>query len=484
MMNEVSFVFPHQLFRNNPCLTKARRVFLIEDDLFFSELPFHKQKIMLHHASMQFYKDYLMQKGHKVTYMDHPSYSGMETFFKRVLENEVQVIHVCDPVDYLLKRRLIRFAERYQKDLVWYDSPNFLNTHERNSSLLVGKKKFFLADFYKNQRLHYGILVQNGKPEGGQWSFDSENRKALPKNVQVPAYFGAPSNQYVERAKKYVEQFFPENPGEVETFCYPVTFDDADEQLVKFFGERFYGFGTYQDAFSEQHPFLFHSILSPALNCGLLDPKQLVDAALLAYQEDLAPLNAVEGFIRQVIGWREFVRAVYEEKGVEQRTRNYWGFQESIDRLEQFEPFQNGLKKLEKYAYAHHIERLMLLGNLFTLFRVHPDDVYRFFMTYFIDAYDWVMVPNVYGMTLHADGGLMTTKPYLSGSNYVKKQGLILKTEDAEYWDALFWSFIADHAAFFSANPRMKVLLNSWNGFTEDKKNRYRSIASFAEISK
>jgi deoxyribodipyrimidine photolyase-related protein len=324
--------------------------------------------------------------------------------------------------------------------------------------------------------------VQNGKPEGGQWSFDNENRKALPKQIQVPAYFGAPSNQYVERAKLYVAHYFSQNPGEVETFCYPVTFDDADEQLVKFFGERFYGFGTYQDAFSDQHPFLFHSVISPSLNCGLLDPGQVVDAALLAYQEDLAPLNAVEGFIRQVIGWREFVRAVYEEKGVEQRTRNYWGFHESMERLEQFEPFQRGVKKLEKFAYAHHIERLMLLGNLCTLFRIHPDEVYRFFMSYFIDAYDWVMVPNVYGMTLHADGGLMTTKPYVSGSNYVKKQGLRLSVTDAAYWDALFWTFVEDHASFFASNPRLKLMLNAWNKFSSDQKNHYRSLLSVKAI--
>ena len=475
MMNEVSFVFPHQLFRVNPCLAKNRRVFLIEDDLFFTELPFHKQKLMLHHASMQFYKDYLLQRGHKVTYIDQQSYQGMEAFFKRVLENEVRVIHVCDPVDYLLKRRLIRFATRYQKQLVWYATPNFLNDAARNTELLHQKKKFFLADFYKQQRLHYKILVTDGKPEGGQWSFDTENRKALPKNVQVPTYFGAPSNQYVERAKKYVEQHFAHHPGEVETFCYPVTFDDADEQLVKFFGERFYGFGTYQDAFSEQHPFLFHSILSPALNCGLLDPGQVVDAALLAYQEDLAPLHAVEGFIRQVIVWREFVRAVYEEKGVEQRTRNFWGFRETLERLKQYTPFTQGIQKLEKYAYAHHIERLMLLGNLCTLYRVHPDEVYRFFMTYFIDAYDWVMVPNVYGMTLHADGGLMTTKPYISGSNYVKKQGLKLTEADAKHWDALFWTFIADHADFFSANPRMKPMVSTWNRFSREKQIEIRS---------
>jgi deoxyribodipyrimidine photolyase-related protein len=140
---------------------------------------------MLHHASMQFYKDYLTQKGHKVTYIDHASYNGMEAFFKRVLENEVQVIHVCDPVDFLLKKRLIRFAERYNKQLVWYSNPNFLNSKSRNEELLAGKKKYFLADFYKQQRLHYNILIQGGKPEGGQWSFDTENRKSLPKNVQT-----------------------------------------------------------------------------------------------------------------------------------------------------------------------------------------------------------------------------------------------------------------------------------------------------------
>jgi deoxyribodipyrimidine photolyase-related protein len=464
MNSEVSFVFPNQLFEHNPCLDKHRRVYLIEDDLFFKQLPFHKQKLMMHHASMHFYQDHLNNKGFRTSFIDCESYPGMELFFKRVLRSEVKVIHVCDPVDYLLELKI-------------YDSPNFFNTEEINQSQLGDRKTYFMADFYKKQRQRLGILCEGNKPEGGAWSFDTENRKSLPKGHQVPMPWIPKESHYIRIAKEWVERLFPNNPGETDEFYYPVTFLEAKEQCAHYFEHRFHAFGVYQDAFSDDFPFLYHSCLSAPLNSGLISPKEMVDAALEAYKQG-APLNSVEGFIRQIIGWREYVRAVYVREGVYQRTRNFWNFENRLDlEAEQYQPLVKTHNKVLRYAYGHHIERLMLFGNFFTLAKVHPNDVYEYFMTHFIDAYDWVMVPNVYGMSLHADGGKMTTKPYISSSSYLKKQGFKLCEEKAFLWDSLFWNFISEHESFFTSNPRMKPMVFQLYKMSDEKRQRHLETA-------
>ncbi len=413
---------------------------------------------------MQFYKDFLTNSGYKTTYIDSASYCGLESLFRRVLEEEVSEIHVCDPVDYLLLRRLKRFASQFKIKLCISESPNFINSQAQNDAFFSEKKTFFMADFYKHQRQRLNILMQNNKPVGGKWSFDSENRKSLSKSSIVPPPWFPIKNQYVARAIEYIDIHFENHPGNTTPFAYPVTFEDAEQVMEHFFRERFSAFGVYQDAFSEEHPFLFHSLLSAPLNCGLLTPEQLVERALLAYETGEAPLNSVEGFIRQVIGWREFVRAVYVQEGVQQRTKNHWNFSGKLSsEILKVGPIASVHSKLQTYAYGHHIERLMVLGNFFMLNRLDPNEVYTYFMTYFIDAYDWVMVPNVYGMVMHADGGLMTTKPYISSSNYLKKQGMKIDVESAELWDALYWKFIYDYRSFFESNYRMMPMVFQLN---------------------
>jgi deoxyribodipyrimidine photolyase-related protein len=480
MTEHVSIVFPHQLFENNPCLDKHRRVFILEDDLFFTQLPFHKLKLMLHHATMHYYEDFLKFKNYRVTYIDQASYHGLEDFIKKDLANEsVKSIHFCDPVDYLLRKRLFRFAAKYGLEIHEYESPNFINSRQDNEELLQDKERFFLADFYKSQRKKLNILVENGKPVGGKWSYDSENRKALPKGKHVDSPLQLGSNSYVLKAKEYVEKNFPNNPGKTDHFVYPITFEDGRVFLEHFIDYRLSAFGMYQDAFSDDFPFVYHSVISASMNIGIIQPDYVVDKILQAYQSSNYSLASVEGFLRQIIGWREFVRAVYEKKGSFQRTHNFWGFSQKIKPLEHspIGALQKTLKKLENFAYAHHIERLMLLGNYFLLTETHPDQVYRFFMIYSIDSYDWVMVPNVYGMSQFSDGGLMTTKPYISSTNYLKKQGLEIDPTWKGIWDALYWNFLEKHRTFFEKNPRLKAQLYHLDGMSSEKLEKHLSIA-------
>lgn len=483
MKSSISLVFPHQLYEDNPCVSKSRRVYLMEDHLFFHQVKFHRKKLLLHRASMRFYEDFLKSKGVRTSYIDQKEVVNLDAFFKKVLFDEgVKEIHVCDPTDFLLMKRLRAAAEKFDIQLVVYENPNFFNSRNENDEILVKSNRghYFLADFYKKQRIRLRVLVEDDKPVGGKWSFDSDNRQALPKGLNIPFPEPLKESHYVTSARKSIREEFPNNPGEDEFFNYPVTHEEARQVLKDFIDHRFFGYGKYQDAMSYDQPFVFHSILASALNIGLIQPQEVVETVLQTVEINEQNFSALEGFIRQVIGWREFVRAVYDKHGVIQRTRNFWNAQNALDveKLNELKPFQKVHEKLLKYGYAHHIERLMVQGNLMLLASIHPDEVYRYFMTYYIDAYDWVMVPNVYGMSLHADGGLMTTKPYFSGSNYLIKQGLPKEESWMLTWDALFWDFIDKQRVFFAKNPRTNQMVANYNRLKDEKKVQLKTVAS------
>jgi deoxyribodipyrimidine photolyase-related protein len=258
--------------------------------------------------------------------------------------------------------------------------------------------------------------------------------------------------------------------GDGESLPYPVDHAGAERWLRDFIAVRLPAFGDYEDAISQRHTQLFHSVLTPMLNIGLLTPKQVYEAALERAgsrpdgDSGAVPLNSLEGFVRQVIGWREYVRLVYRWRGRRQRTRNFWSLDRSMpaafyDGSTGIEPVDHVIRQVLRTGYCHHIERLMILGNFLLLCDVSPDAVYQWFMELFIDAYDWVMVPNVYGMSQFADGGLMTTKPYISGSAYVLKMSDFAKGPWCPVWDALYWRFIDRQSEFFRSNPRMAVMV-------------------------
>jgi deoxyribodipyrimidine photolyase-related protein len=241
------------------------------------------------------------------------------------------------------------------------------------------------------------------------------------------------------------------------------------------FATRFAEFGAYEDAIVTKEIFLHHGVLTPMLNVGLLTPQYLIDEALAYAKENDIPINSLEGFIRQILGWREFIRAVYELKGNEERTRNYWGFTRKIpasfwNGTTGIEPIDSTIKKILETGYCHHIERLMVLGNFMLLCEFDPNEVYRWFMEMFIDAYDWVMVPNVYGMSQFADGGLMSTKPYISGSNYLMKMSDYPKGDWQTVWDGLFWRFMHVHRDFFLQNPRLGMLVKTFDKMPNQKR--------------
>lgn len=312
-------------------------------------------------------------------------------------------------------------------------------------------------------RKKYTILVEGGKPVGGKWSFDTENRKKLPKGATLPADPKPVTTPLVKEARAYVKKHFASSYGDPATFYLPVTHVDAKKWLKAFCTKKLADFGPYQDAMVEEESFVYHSLLSPLLNVGLLTPEEVVDEVQAAYRRKGANLQSIEGFIRQIIGWREYMRAAYQIRGGAMRSKNYFKHKKKLPTsfwkgTTGIGPIDLTIKKVLKTGYAHHIERLMLFGNFMLLCEYDPNEVYAWFMSLFVDAYDWVMVPNVYGMSQFADGGLLVTKPYISSSNYILKMSDFKKGEWSEIWDGLFWRFLKKHRALFAKNQRMSVL--------------------------
>jgi len=423
----------------------------------------HRQKLLLHRASMRAFAERLEKSGCRCTWLTCPSEDGRTAeILEQGLPRSLTGLHVIDPVDDVLARRLRRFAERRGVPCRIYETPQFLTPASFREECFASGQKPFMARFYEQQRRRMNILVtEDGAPLGGRWSFDDENRKRLPKGFVVPPAPRASSD--IGGISQDIAAQFPSSRGNGASLIYPVDHAGAEAWLDDFLKWRLTGFGAYEDAISSRHSVLFHSVLTPSLNIGLLTPAQVVDRTLAFAAEKPVPLNALEGFLRQVIGWREFMRAMYERHGTRMRTSNFWGFQRRMPRVfydgtTGIEPVDHVIRKVLATGYCHHIERLMVLGSFMLLCRIHPDDVYLWFMEMFVDSYDWVMVPNVYGMSQYADGGSFTTKPYFAGSHYILKMSDFPRGPWCEVWDALYWAFVADHREFFLENPRLAMM--------------------------
>jgi deoxyribodipyrimidine photolyase-related protein len=479
-MTAVALVYPHQLFQKHPALDECDHFFIIEDPLFFKQYAFHKHKLILHRASMQMYKEHLEEKGKKVTYISAEQIGNSDDVLDRI--GNAQELVLAEPDDDWLEMRLRKAAMRGKLKIKLLQSPGFVTSLETSKQHFESKSKFFMGSYYQEQRKRLDILIARGKPVGGKWSFDTENRKRLPREIPIPRLPPLELNQYVDEAKKYVELHFSSNPGSVHSFNYPTTFSQADSWLNTFLSERFASYGDHQDSIARNETFLFHSMLSSSLNTGLLTADFVVRKALEHSQQFDIPMNSLEGFIRQIIGWREYVRAVYSLIGRKERTTNFWKHSRKIppsfwSATTGIEPLDIVIQRVLDTGYCHHIERLMIVGNFMLLCEFDPDEVYRWFMELFIDSYDWVMVPNVYGMSQYADGGMIVTKPYISSSNYVLKMSDFKPGLWCETWDGLYWHFVHEHRMFFERNPRLGMMARQLDRMDKEKLNKHLNTA-------
>ena len=480
-MKPTPIVFPHQLFEKYIFSSNCTAIYLVEEYLFFRQYNFHKQKIAFHRASMKFYESYLKEQNLNVVYIDSQNVlSDIRRLIAFLGDSGQTHIEYIDTTDNWLEKRISETCATHSITATKHASPLFLNTPEQVQDYFSGKKRLFQTDFYKFQRQSRNILMEDSAtPLGGKWTFDTENRLRYPKGKTPPKVNFAEPNAFYIEAIRYTEQHFPDNYGILnQSIIYPSTFEKSRNWLHDFFKNRFSDFGIYEDAMVAGELVLNHSVLTPMLNVGLITPGQIIDETLNYASQNEVPLNSLEGFVRQISGWREFIRAVYHLKGTEERTKNFWGFSRKIppsfwNGTTGIVPVDSTIKKVLETGYCHHIERLMVLGNFMLLCEFDPDEVYRWFMELFIDAYDWVMVPNVYGMSQFADGGLMATKPYISGSNYILKMSDFPKGDWQEVWDGLFWRFMHVHRGFFLQNPRLGMLVRSFDKMPELKQKTH-----------
>ncbi|MDF3284705.1 cryptochrome/photolyase family protein [Gordonia sp. N1V] len=467
-MSELRLVMPHQLFESHLNAEPGTRFVLVEHDLLFRQYRFHRQKLILHRVSMRRFAQRLRRHGFDVEVIETDSATtSREALGALVRRLRPSSVHLYDVVDDWLAadvRAALADAGIDLDDEATAESPNFLTSRRQIAEFFDGPTAR-MSEFYAWQRRRLGVLVDSaGVPVGKRWSFDAENRKPLPRGLEVPVPRFPDPDEQVDAAIEWVEKEFPDNPGDARAFRWATDHRGAREMFEDFLAERFAGFGPYEDAISTRNRYLFHGVLTPALNVGLLSPRTVLRRALEVGGQGEIGLAGLEGFVRQLIGWREYMRATYVVHGRAMRTANRLGHRRALapgwwSARTGLTPVDGVVRHVLHCGWAHHIERLMILGNAMCLLRTHPDEVYRWFMEMFVDAYDWVMVPNVYGMSQFAAGTAITTKPYVSGSNYLRKMSDLGKGPWCAEWDGLYWTFVADHHDVLDHNRRSSVVV-------------------------
>ncbi len=465
---DVTLIFPHQLFDPHPALARRRPVVLAEEPRFFLEFRYHRRTLAFRRAALQVYRRRLEERGYQVHYLECPGTPDPKWLGRELARVGATAVVTLDPADTELTARLRHLAAHHGLRLTFLDSPGFLLSVAEVEDYGARSRRLSQTAFYVEQRRRRGILLEGDRPAGGRWTYDTLNRRRLPQGLAVPPLPELPPHLEWDAAWKWVERRFPDHPGGAGAPRLPLTHEEARAWLMDFLRQRLALFGDYQDAISHKEPVLFHSLLSPLLNVGLLTPAQVLEEALAFAREHPVPLNSLEGFVRQVLGWREYVRAAYLLIGEEQRRANFFGHDRPLPAAfytadTGLAPLDTVLRRVLSLAWCHHIERLMVLGNFLLLARVAPAEVYRWFMELFIDAYDWVMVPNIFGMSQFADGGRMMTKPYFSGSHYLLRMSDFPPGPWCAIWDGLLWEFVAAHRDYLARHPRLAPLVRTFH---------------------
>ena len=500
------FVGPWDLHRGYPCVPPspdAGTVVLVESEAKGAALPWHAKKLVLVLSAMRHFAVELERDGFDVTVLRAPDY--LEGIRRHVQTRRSSEVHAMRPREHAIDRRFVRAAEETSLGVPLHlhddGGPGraFLLTRDEAAAWCDAQKaprgelqRFRQDRLYQHVRRKTGWLMEKGKPVGGKWSFDADNRK-VPKGTRPPKRLRFPPDAITERAMRRVTRDFPPGSagsaadfprawGSVDGFDWPVTRDDARRALDHFVEAAAKDFGPYQDAMLEGEPWMWHALLSVPLNLGLLTPHELGEAAVEAYARDAMPLASAEGFVRQVAGWREHVRAVYLARMPEMRTANELGAKRRLP-LFYWEPERTEMRcvkaavsQVRETGYAHHIQRLMVLGNLGLIYGVEPLELSHWFWAGFVDAYEWVELPNVHGMALYADP-TFTTKPYAASGAYIQRMSdhcghcafdpKERVGDDACPFNALFWDFMVRHRARLERNPRVRALFSTWDRWDE-----------------
>jgi deoxyribodipyrimidine photolyase-related protein len=436
----IFIILPTQLFKNIKILKKYDLIYLIEEPYYLNP-NYHKQKLLLHISSLNYYKDYLIKNDINVKYL-HFNQINYNSIF-----NNDNNYKMYNPID----KQMVKLFNKYNVE--YLDSPMFLNTYKDllNYKHLKNKNNYNQSDFYKNQRIKYNILIdKNNKPLYNKWSFDTENRQKFPKNY-IENKIAQYNNKYLKYATKYINQNFPNSFGIINNYYYPCTHNDAIKHLKHFINNKIQSFGNFQDAISDNVIYGYHSNISALLNIGLLTPKEVIDLIIKYFNSSNNKkeiINSIEGIVRQIIGWREYMYFIYTFYSTDIININYINLNNSLPNSwytgkTELSLLNNIILKVQNYAYLHHIERLMIINNLMYLYQIKFKDIYKWFMTCFIDSYDWVMIPNILMNVNSLDSNLKyMTRVYISSDNYLKKMSNYNNKNDFKIINKLYWDFI------------------------------------------
>lgn len=486
------------LFRRH--FDKARdAVLLMEVGEESRHVASHIQRTTLFLSAMRHYAQSLHERGVRVHYVrldDDENTQRFESEIARAVEAlHPDALAMTRPGEWRVLRLAENVAAALSLKLTMFEDPHFLVTPQEFEEWSEGRRELVMEHFYRVVRRRFDILVDGeGKPEGGVWNFDADNRKPFrgDRRAIPPRVRHAPNERTLE-VLAAVRATLGDLPGDAASFNWPVTRSAARAELRDFLVHRLANFGTYQDAMVTGEPWMFHSLLSPALNLKLLDPREVVQGAVEAYRRDLAPLNAVEGFVRQIIGWREFIRGVYWLEGEEYGTRNalaqtyslppaYWTGDTELSCL------RESLGEVLANGFGHHIQRLMVTGNFAMIAGVDPREISDWYLGMYVDAVDWVSLPNTLGMSQHADGGVVGTKPYAAGGRYIQRMSNYCERcpfdptrrvgNDACPFTTFYWDFLVRNADRLAGNVRMALAVRNARAIPEGER---RAIAERAD---
>ena len=476
------FLLGNQLF-SEKYLEKYKKdhfFFMAEDYQLCTYEKHHKQKILLFLSCMRSHADRLKKNKFKLEYSSIEDKSFKldytEKLKKIIKTKKIKEISSFEIEDKFFENKITNFLKKEKIKWNIIQTPMFLNSREKFKNYLSKSKKPFMAVFYKETRRDLDILMKkDGNPEGGKWSFDEENRNKLPKNISIPKFPKITETVHTKKLKILIDKNFKSHPGNTKDFWFATEYDDVIKLLNFFIKEKSNLFGDYEDAVDQKDNILFHSALSPYINLGLITPEFIIKKVLDFHKKNKLRLNSLEGYIRQVIGWREFMRGIYQSYSKEMETRNFFKQNRKMknswyEGTTGLPPLDYAIKNAVNYGWSHHIERLMILSNIMNLCEVKPTYVYKWFMEMFVDSSDWVMVPNVYGMGLFSDGGIFATKPYICGSAYFMKMMDFKKGEWCNTMDGLYWRFINRNRAFFLKNPRLSMMVRIFDKMKPDRK--------------
>ena len=463
----------------------------------------HKKKIAFLFSAMRHFAEELTQAGYTVEYtkLDDPNNAGSfrEEVVRALKRHDVGRIVVTHPGEYRVLTDIKQWEAELGVAVEVRPDDRFLYTPEKFSDWAKGRKQLRMEYFYREMRQQYDILMEGDEPVGGQWNHDAENRKPPKGGLNIPKPYTNEPDEITRDVMSLVAGRFSDHFGDLEPFYFAVTREQALQVLHLFIAQRLGHFGDYQDAMLEGEPWMYHAHISFYLNCGLLLPLECVQAAEDDYRQGKAPLNAVEGFIRQIIGWREYVRGIYWLKMPEYATKNFFDAQRKLPDFywtadTKMNCLRQCVSETKQNAYAHHIQRLMVLGNFALIAGLDPHQVNEWFLIVYADAYEWVELPNVSGMILFADGGYLASKPYAAGGSYINKMSDYCKNcsykvtkkngPDACPFNYLYWDFLARNRDKLASNHRIGMMYKTYDRMDEEKQAAIRkdSAAFFKKL--